>query len=224
MIITIDGPTASGKSTTARDVARTLGYTYINSGLLYRIIAHVLVHVYSYQPNILATDISEEDITAIAKECNYSWSSTNNERLYYQGIDYTDIVKTRENDTLASLVGLNPQVRIFIISWIRRLSEQQSIVIDGRDAGTAIFPDAQFKFFLTASLQVRARRWLEDTDRGIRQYSLGEALQILDERDQRDQTRAYGPLQVPNDAYVIDSSDMSELEVVTTIIQRVLSE
>lgn len=221
MIITIDGPTASGKSTTARAVARELDYVYINSGTLFRIVAYVLVHEFGYMQDRLASDVFAQDVRTLIADCRYEWSNQTGDRMFYKAIDYTRLIKQGNNDAASSILGLNIQVRNQIVPWIRAMADHQNIVIDGRDAGTVIFPHAELKIYLTADLSIRTLRWIQDQQaRGV-SYSYEQAMKLIAERDERDTKRPVAPLAIASDAIIIDSSHMNQEQVVREIINRV---
>lgn len=219
LIITIDGPVASGKTSVARAVAQRLGYTYLASGMLYRAIAYSLSQEYAYdEARMKAPD--HADIDAVIAQLSYS-SEPSGPRLYYGDHDITQHLKLPQIDTLASLLALTPYVHHALCILQRNFAKSHDIVVESRDAGTVVFPHAQCKFFLTASCEERARRWQYDqTQRGV-QVSFEESQKLINERDQRDTTRSVSPLVMAADAQLIDSTHMSFDEVVETIVARV---
>lgn len=221
MIITIDGPSASGKSTVARAVAKKLNFFpffYIASGYLYRGLAYALMYQKGYTGQTIA-NVQEADVAYCLdpSHFHYQYDSVNQERIMLQGIDITAHLKSPEIDAAASIIATNPMVRSHITSLIRSLARDHDIVIDGRDCGSVLFPDANYKIYLTASLHVRAARWQAMQAALHNHISIKEAEDILAARDERDSSRSIAPLQVPQDAVVIDSSEMSIEQLVNYI-------
>lgn len=222
MIITIDGPSSSGKSSAAKLLAETLGYYYYCSGLLYRACAYILKNHADYSKSKLQNPNSSD----VALYCNYErlrygYDLNHGVRILFDGIEITAYLKTPEMDECASIISVVDSVRIEIGIIQRHLAEQQrTIVADGRDMGSVAFPNAAFKFFLTASLEERTRRALADSTRHSahdKQTAQQEAQAIMT-RDQRDTVRANAPLVMPEDAIAIDSTDMTLQQVVDTMM------
>jgi len=209
MIITIDGPTASGKSTLARMLAQRLNYYYICSGLLYRALAYLLVTYYGYtEKNI--EHIALQDIAACFNPDKFIYSYDGvHERILYDNQDITPYLKDSVIDHITSITSVNEHVRHCVTVLQHSLAAAHDIVIDGRDTGSAVFPAADVKFFLTASLQVRAQRWLYDQKKRGHNFSTHEAQEKVADRDRRDSERAVAPLIIPSDAHVIDNSNFT---------------
>lgn len=222
MVITIDGPSASGKSTVARAVAQQLNYFYIASGTIYRGLAYVLMHARGYTQNTIA-HVQESDVIYCfdGSRFSYEYNAHKNEHIIFEGVDITYALKSPLVDSGASLIGTNPMVRAQIVQLIRALAQQHDIVIDGRDCGSIMFPSAEHKFYLTASLAVRAARWQSLQATLGKNSSLDQALQSIAMRDERDSSRAIAPLKIPDGACVIDSSDKDVQEVIRTIVRCV---
>lgn len=212
MIITIDGLTATGKSSVARLLAQKLGYKHINSGLLYRALAYLLVEKYHYTKRMLETPAREGVDTCLdSSRCVYVYSTqAHTSSIVYDGKDITPYLMTKTVDLDASLVALDAYVHRVIAAYLRALGHNQNIVIDGRNAGSTVFPNAQVKFFLTASISIRADRWRKE--RG-KEYTHQIACDAINERDLRDIHRPVAPLIIPDDAHVVDTSDMNQQEV-----------
>lgn len=213
MIITIDGLTASGKSSAARLLASSLGYTHINSGLLYRTVAYVLVTNYDYDESKLQNPEAKDVDACLDKQrCVYVYDkATSSSSILYDGSDITSQLTTKRIDICASLVALNQYVHDMIALYVRELATHyHNCVVDGRNTGSQMFPSAEVKFFLQASTSVRAERWSQAKEK---QYSHEVACQAITERDQRDLTRSVAPLIIPQDAHIIDSSNMTLQEV-----------
>lgn len=212
MIITIDGLTATGKSSVARLLAQKLGYNHINSGLLYRALAYLLVEKYHYTKLMLETPAKDDvDVCLSPLICVYVYSAAEHtSSIMYDDKDITPYLMTKTVDLDASLVALDTYVHQVITGYLRVLADNQNIVIDGRNAGSTVFPHAQVKFFLTASVSIRADRWRKE--RG-KEYTHQIACDAINERDLRDIHRPVAPLIIPDDAHVVDTSDMNQQEV-----------
>jgi cytidylate kinase len=214
-VVAIDGPVGAGKSTVARALARALGFDYLNTGAMYRAVA-----VAARSLNITAAD----DGTADARleqllhsiEINFK-----GERVLLGKEDITVELSQPVIDDLASRLASRPLLRAHLRKLQRAAGEKGGVVIEGRDIGTAIFPDAEFKFFLTAELKVRAaRRFAELAARGIATTET-DVLAQLKERDCRDRQRELAPLRRADDAIVIDSSELDVEQVVRAMLARV---
>lgn len=224
MIITLDGPTASGKSTVGRLLAKRLGFYYIYSGLFYRSLAYLLINKWGYKENTIANPSFEH-----IQECFdperffYQYEDQLQERIFYDAIDLIPHLKNEFLDKMTSIVSTNVHVRDHINSILRDIARDYSVVVDGRDAGTVIFPDADLKFFITASVQVRAQRWAQDQKKLGNNFTLSQAIEQISQRDNRDTERDIAPLIVSDDAIVIDSSGLDQNQVaekMMTYIQR----
>ena len=222
MIITIDGPSVSGKSTVARAVAKELHYFYIASGSIYRGLAYALMHARGYTQDTIA-QAAIADVVHCLDESRfvYEYNEAHAERIIFEGADVTDYIKTPAMDAGASLLGTNDLVRKQILNFIRTLACDRDIVIDGRDCGSVMFPSADYKFYLTASLPVRAQRWQAMQAKLNKNIPIDQAMAIIADRDDRDSNRAIAPLKIPQGAYSIDSSDLNAQDVVALIVRRV---
>lgn len=213
-VVAIDGPVGAGKSTVARALAHALGFDYLNTGAMYRAVAVAARYI-----NIIA-----DDSTADARLEQLLDSITINfegERVLLAGEDVTAEISQPAIGDLASRLSIRPVVRAHLRKLQRAAGEKGGVVIEGRDIGTAIFPDAEFKFFLTADLKVRAaRRFAELAARGVATTE-AEVLAQLEERDRRDQQRELAPLRQADDAIVIDSSELDVEQVVRAMLARV---
>lgn len=207
MIITIDGPVASGKSTVSRILADKLGFYYLCSGLLYRAIAYLLINNYGYTLETL-NNIAVEDLKQCADpvRLRYYYDELTQERVFFDGNDITLYLKDKFMDQVTSIISVNEDVRKAVTAMQRDIARDYNVVIDGRDVGSVVFPQAQVKFFVTASVAVRAERWRKDQERYDNHFSLDEAMVLITERDDRDKNRIIAPLVVPKDAIVVDTS------------------
>ncbi|MBV8772764.1 MAG: (d)CMP kinase [Deltaproteobacteria bacterium] len=210
-IVAIDGPVGAGKSTVARELARALGFDYLNTGAMYRAVA-IAAHYIGIDDN--ATDCRLEKLL---DAITISFAA---DRVLLDGKDITHEISQPAIGDLASRLSARPVVRSHLRDLQRAAGEKGGVVIEGRDIGTAIFPDAEFKFFLTADLAVRAaRRFAELAERGGA-VTEAEVVAQLQERDERDQQRELAPLRQANDAIVIDSSALNVNQVVRAILAR----
>ncbi len=218
MIITIDGPTASGKSTVAVQLAHTLGYYYLNTGFLYRGISYLLMSKYGYTLPEL-TRPKEADIHAILDPSRFKYTYHDGQAgVMYDGEVITPFLKNKTNDQASSIVSGNQMVRDALLEYQRHYTKNYNVIAEGRDTGTIIFPNAEIKIFLTASLQERARRWQQQQLLQGTRYSLEEASAQVRERDERDSTRAIAPLIVPPGATVFDNTNLTQEQTVHALI------
>lgn len=194
MMIAIDGPSASGKSTVAKMVASRLGYTYLDTGAMYR----------KTSAMALARGVSTSDPAGLVKMLREEWNDTdiNDERL-----------RSKEVTAVVSEVSAHGEVRDFLIGIQRAFAEQHDIVMDGRDIGTVVLPDAHLKIYLDATAEVRARRRALESGRNFE-----EELESIKRRDYLDSTRKIGPLKRAEDAILIETSEMGIEEVVERIV------
>ena len=209
--IAIDGPAGAGKSTIAKLAASELSYIYVDTGAMYRAIG-----LYVYRKHV-----PEEDTNAIgetAKETEVSIHYIDGERhVYLNGEDVSEEIRKEHIGHMASVVGAVPDVREHLLSLQRQIAQENDIIMDGRDIGTHVLPDADVKIYLTASVEIRAkRRYKELVEKGV-QCDLKEIEKDIEERDYRDMTRKIAPLKKAEDAILVDSSDMTLKEVVNTI-------
>lgn len=211
-MVAIDGPVGAGKSTVARALARALGFQYLNTGAMYRAVA--VAARYNNVDENAADGPLEQLLDSIA--INFD-----GERVLLDGEDVTAEISQPAIGDLASRLSTRPVVRAHLRKLQRAAGEVGGVVIEGRDIGTAIFPDAEFKFFLTADLKVRAaRRFAELAARGVTITEV-EVQAQLEERDRRDQQRELAPLRQADDAFAIDSSKLDVEQVVRAMLARV---
>jgi CMP/dCMP kinase len=209
-VIAIDGPSASGKGTVASRVADALGFHYLESGALYRLVALV-----SSRKGVDEND--EGALAALAGSLPVTFTGGG---VFLSGEDVAEALRGEEVGNRASAVARFPRVRSALLERQRAFREFPGLVADGRDMGTVVFPDAVLKVFLTASVQVRAeRRYKQLNDKGIR-ANLASLSRDLAERDERDANRAAAPLVPAAGAFLLDSSDLSIEEVVAQVVQQ----
>ena len=213
--VAIDGPAGAGKSTIAKTIAKKMQYIYVDTGAMYRAMA---LH-------LLRKNISMTDDEAISRECRNADISINYENgeqvVYLNGENVNGLIRTEEVGNMASKSSPNPDVRRKLVELQRQLAKTADIIMDGRDIGTCVLPDANVKVYLTASSYVRAkRRYDELTQKGI-SCDFDEIEQDIIKRDHQDMTRELSPLKQAEDAVLLDSSDMSVDEVVNAVITMI---
>ncbi|MDD3465053.1 MAG: (d)CMP kinase [Candidatus Cloacimonetes bacterium] len=217
LIIAIDGPAASGKSTTAQRLALRLGYIYLDTGAMYRACA--------LQAQISGVSLEDEDaVAAMLKDIDVRIETSGEKNvILLGGKDVSEDIRANAISKLSSNISALPAVRYRMVELQRQMGAKGGVILDGRDIGTFVFPDADIKFFLTASPEIRARRrWLELQKKGInKEYD--EVLRELEERDRNDAGRALAPLSIAEDAIVIETGDMSVEEQVDTLHSLVLA-
>lgn len=214
--IAIDGPAGAGKSTVARLLARRLGYLYIDSGAMYRAVALIT------QKNAVSPEEADA-ISALARTARISFQpDEEGQRLFLGNDDISDQIRTPEISNIASKISAIPGVRVALVAQQQALGAQGGVVMEGRDIGTVVFPNAEMKIFLTASPEARAERRLQDIQaRGHLEATLETVRADQDERDHRDATRAVSPLTSAEDALDIESDGISPEEVVNVIVQKI---
>lgn len=210
--VAIDGPAGAGKSTIAKAVSRELGWVYVDTGAMYRAMA-----VYFLRKGIDAKDA--EKITEAAADAFVTLDYADGvQQVFLNGENVTGILRTEEVGNMASASSVYPAVRAKLVELQRKLAETRPVVMDGRDIGTVVLPDASSKIYLTASVEVRAqRRYKELEEKGIK-ADIAEIARDIEERDYRDMHRETSPLMQAEDAVLVDSSFMSIDEVIRTII------
>lgn len=215
-IITIDGPAGSGKSTTARRVAERLGYSYLDSGALYRAVTWAAL-----QQNLDLQD--SEAVARLAEQLDLDLQAVEKGlRILVNGRDVSHEIRMPEVTQAIAPVAANPGVRRALLETQRRFGEQGGVVAEGRDMGTVVFPDADVKFFMVASLQERGkRRQAELAAKGVA-VPLEELMNALQQRDDSDSQRTHSPLLRPQEAIDIDTSRLSIDEQVDLVIREVL--
>ena len=211
--IAIDGPAGAGKSTIARRVAKELSFIYVDTGAMYRAMALYL----------LRREVNKEDTEQIGNICQdaeISIEYQNGEQIVLLNDENVNsYLRTEEVGNMASVSSAVPRVREKLLSLQRKLARDMSVVMDGRDIGTTILPDADVKIYLTASSLTRAkRRYLELQEKGT-VCNLDEIQKDIEERDQRDMNREISPLRQAEDAVLVDSSDLTIQQVVDRILQ-----
>ncbi len=214
MIIAIDGPSGSGKSTLGRLLARALNLLYIDTGSMYRAVALAVM-----ESSINTSD--DVAVGSLARRIDLDLSGDPDSlRISLEGRDVTDSIRSDEVTHMSSVISAIPSVRRAMVERQRELGKRGA-VLNGRDIGTVVFPDADIKFFLTASPKERAERRFNEEREKNRATSFDETLADMTERDRRDSTRTDSPLAVSKDAIVIDSTGLSVEEVLQEMLAAV---
>lgn len=232
MIITIDGPVASGKSSTAQALAKELKFYYLYTGLLYRAVAYLLqkklekeqsgevtIHDFSR-----AVDRLTERQLEFVKDVSYDYGEDGDDSspyLFYGEENITAKLSLASLDQPASIVSANKFVRDALLPVQRAVSKRYDIVADGRDCGTVVFPDADYKFYLTSSVDVRVERLMLDKTRGEISQDRETIKAELEERDKRDQEREVAPLKIPEGAIIVDNSELTQEETVNKFLRSI---
>jgi cytidylate kinase len=213
LIIAIDGPVGSGKSTLARRVAELMAYVYIDTGAMYRALALKALR------NQMAFDGNDDALVALAQKTSIDLRADGGtQRVLLDQEDVTSAIRTPEVSQAASKIAVNAGVRHVLVAEQRRAGERGGVVMEGRDIGSVVFPDAHLKIFLTASPETRAeRRWREHEQKGDA-IDLQKTLEEIHERDQRDKLRSTSPLVKAPDAVVVDSTAMEPEEVARLVV------
>lgn len=215
MIVAIDGPAGAGKSTIAGRVARRLGFQLIDTGALYRAVAHEATE------RGVDTD-DPEAVAELADQLEFGFETTTEDNtLYCNGEPRGDEIRTAEVSQLTSVVSSYPPVREALLDVQRDLGRAESSVLEGRDIGTVVFPDAEVKIFLTATAEERAHRRCEQLEDQGEPADYEAILADIRERDERDRNREVAPLEKAEDAVEIDSTDLAPGEVVEAVLEVV---
>ena len=215
LIIAIDGPSAAGKSTLARRIAKDLGFTYLDTGGMYRALAlKVLREGINIGADEALTElIARTDIDLVATDGKLG--------VLLDGDDVSHEIRTPEVSQMASKASALKVVRHWMLGLQRAFGQRGSVVAEGRDIGTVVFPDAEVKIYLDASAQERARRRVEELRNAGRQVSLDETLLEMGERDKRDSERDLAPLRKANDAIAIDSTSLDAEALAQKVMQHI---
>ena len=220
LIIAIDGFSSCGKSTIAKDLAKKLNYRYIDSGAMYRAITY-----YSIINNLINGDKIDENkllnnLSNIEIDFKYNVKSKQNE-IILNGENIEDKIRGIKVSEKVSIVSKIKKVREFLVKQQRKMGEQKQIVMDGRDIGTVVFPNADIKFFMTANAQIRAKRRFDELSSKGEKVSFDEIKKNILERDYLDQNRKESPLKKANDAIILDNSNLSRQEQLNWILQKI---
>lgn len=209
--IAIDGPAGAGKSTIAKQLAKKLGYIYVDTGAMYRAIS-----LYLIRKNIAADDV--DGIKSVLDDINIKLEYDNGTQVVMlNGENVNGLIRTEEVGAMTSASSKNACVREKLVELQRAIAAEKDVIMDGRDIGTCVLPNANLKIYLTASSKTRAeRRWKEYQDKGI-ECDINKIEEDIIARDNQDMTREVSPLKQADDAVLVDSSDMTIDEVIDNI-------
>ena len=215
-VITIDGPSGSGKGTISQYLAGKLGWHHLDSGALYRLLAYAAL-----QQSLSLDDAAALVQLAARLSASYQLPTSENPAIMLDGVDVGQALRTEKCAEAASTTAALPAVREALLAWQRHYRQPPGLIADGRDMGTVVFPDATLKLFLTARPEVRAmRRYNQLKNKGI-MVDLQELIGEVEARDQRDSSRKASPLMPAGDAVIVDNSDQDEARTLQQVLQAV---
>ena len=214
MNIAIDGPAGAGKSTIAKRLAKQLGFIYIDTGAMYR----AMGYYFAVKEGI---DIkSEADVAAACPEVEVTIAYENGEQqVYVNGENLSGVIRTEQAGTMASTISVYPVVRAKLVESQQKLAENADVIMDGRDIGTVVLPNAQVKIYLTASVSTRAKRRYDELKAKGMECCIEEIEKDIMDRDYRDMNRETSPLKQAEDAVLVDTSDLDIDGVVEAILK-----
>ena len=211
--IAIDGPAGAGKSTIAKQIAKRKGYIYVDTGAMYRAMALFLIesHVSPEEPEKISEKCLEADISSVYEK--------GEQVVLLNGRNVNGLIRTEQVSNMASASSVNGDVRKKLVELQQRLAEKADVVMDGRDIGTCVLPNADLKIYLTASSEVRAKRRYDEMIARGEECDIDVIKKDIEERDYRDMHRDISPLKQAEDAVLVDSSDMTIEEVIEKIME-----
>ena len=215
MNVTIDGPGGSGKSTVAKLIAKKLSFSYLDTGAMYRAIAY-----YALKKGVSVED--EAKVIALLENLDMKlWEENGIQQVSVNGENVTPYIREHNISMAASTISKIPAVRIKLVELQRKIASITDCIMDGRDCGSFVLPDADYKFYMTASSDVRAERRRKELALKGEEIPFDEIKKDIEARDKQDMTRKFAPLVIPEKAVVIDTSDMTIEQVVDLICQYV---
>ena len=209
--VAIDGPAGAGKSSIAKVAAKTLGIIYVDTGAMYRAAA-----LYAVRNNI---NINAESLIPVLDDIKIDMRyEIDSQIILLNGEDVSGLIREPEISMGASAIAVIPEVRLKLVDIQRELAKKQSVIMDGRDIGTYVLPDAELKIYLTASIEERARRrYIEQTEKGI-ECDIKAVEKEIAERDKNDMSREFAPLKKADDAVFLDTSELNFEEAVSAVM------
>ena len=218
IVVAVDGPAGAGKSTIAKEIAERMSIVYVDTGAMYRTVA-----LFAIKNNIDFKENEEELISKLDEiDIGINYTSQG-QRMLLDGEDVSDKIRTEQVSMGASAVAVIPAVRLKLVEIQRRLAEKQSVIMDGRDIGTYVFPDADIKIFLTASPEMRAERRCEQLKQNGMEVKYSDVLEDIKARDKNDSGRSFAPLTQAPDAILIDTTELS-LEESISMVEKTIRE
>ena len=216
--IAIDGPAGAGKSTIARQLAKELGYYYVDTGAIYRTVAYFL--------DLLG--VSPKDVDGVERyidelTINIEYDEEGKQHMIMNGMDVSDDIRTQDISQKASLVSAHKVVRDVLLDMQRQVAREHNVIMDGRDIGTVVLPKANVKIFLTASAEVRAKRRYDELTAKGQKTTLAQVLKDVQQRDYQDSHREIAPLKQAKDAVLVDTSEL-DIEGVVAAIKAIIQE
>ena len=216
--IAIDGPAGAGKSTIAKNLAKELGYHYVDTGAIYRTVAYFLD----------LWGVSPKDVDGVTRYIDeltlgIEYDEEGKQHMIMNGMDVTEDIRSQDISQKASLVSAHGVVRDMLLDMQRDVAKKHNVIMDGRDIGTVVLPRATVKIFLTASAEVRAKRRTEELQAKGQKANYETILKEIQQRDHQDSTRAIAPLKQAHDAVLVDTSEM-DVEQVMAEIKRIVGE
>ncbi len=216
--IAIDGPAGAGKSTIAKALAKELGYHYVDTGAIYRTVAYFL-DLLGVSPK--DADGVERYIDELTIQITYD--ETGKQHMIMNGMDVSDEIRTQDISQKASLVSAHAVVREVLLDMQREVARQHNVIMDGRDIGTVVLPNATVKIFLTATPEVRAKRRTDELVAKGQQADFAQTLKDIKQRDHQDTTRPIAPLKQADDAVLLDTSELN-IEQVLAEMKKIIGE
>lgn len=214
-VIAIDGPSGSGKSTIAKSLAERLGTLYIDTGAMFRALA--------YSADQSGVNIKEESsVNEFLNKIKLEYQTSDGALIKVDGIDLSEKIREHHVSKLASMISGIPSVRSYLLDFQRTLAKDHTCVMEGRDIGTVVFPNAFIKFFVTASIEVRAKRRLDQlNENGENSVELEQVIKDVKKRDEKDTSREVAPLKMADDATLVDTSNMDIEDVLAKLANDV---
>ena len=214
-IITIDGPAGAGKSTVAKQLAQKLDLSYLDTGAMYRALT-----LKAIQQNVNLEN--EDDVVAMARQTHIDLENhAQGVKVILDGADVSEEIRTAEITNKTYFVAQKPRVREIMVEWQRLLGGKRGVVVEGRDVGTVVFPQARYKFYLDADIAERSRRRIEELREKGNDVDADKLTDELKERDNKDLTRSVGPLRKADDALFIDSTHLTINEVIEKMMKHI---